>query len=61
MDVKIEPNWDWTSRWHSKNEMFTLIIDDETEILHSESFSISVNAVKRREIIECNFFLPYRD
>lgn len=40
MDVKIKPTFTWSARWHSKSEVFWIIVDNEEEILHIESFLI---------------------
>ena len=41
VDVFITPKWSWTNRWHNKSELFNLTVDDENEIMHHESFTIS--------------------
>lgn len=41
MDVSVKPLWTFTSRWHSKNEVFWVIVDNEEEILYKDSFTIS--------------------
>lgn len=41
MDVTVKPLWNYSPRWHSKNEVFWIIVDNEEEILHKDSFTIS--------------------
>lgn len=41
MDVFIKPNFTWSTKWHSRNEIFQLIVDNESEILHMETFVLS--------------------
>ena len=45
MDVYIYPNFTYTAKWHKKNELFWLIVDNEDEILHMESFTIKAKQV----------------
>jgi len=61
MEVFIKPTWNWTSRWHSQKEVFWIIVDNEEEIMHIESFVISSKQVFEKTDIEQNFFLPFRD
>jgi hypothetical protein len=41
ISLKISPKWTWTPRWHTKAEPFLVSVDDEREILHFESITIS--------------------
>lgn len=61
VDVLLTPKWSWSSRWHSKSELFTLVVDDENEILHNESFTISQQQVFSETPTEISFFVPFRD
>jgi len=48
-------------RWHSSAEIFWIVVDDEKEILHIESFVIGYKIHKERSKVELNFFLPFHD
>lgn len=39
----IHPNFYWSPHWHLASEPFSIIIDDESEILHYETFLITKN------------------
>lgn len=61
MDVTIKPLWSYSPRWHSKNEVFWITVDNEEEILHKDSFTISAKQQYHKQEIDINFFLPFRD
>ena len=41
IQLTITPEFDWNDRWNGKNEPFWIIVDNETEILHSEFFLLN--------------------
>ena len=59
--LTITPKWNWSSNWHIYNEPFLILIDDELEILHSETIMIPKKAVMEKKSIETSFFLPFRN
>jgi len=61
MDVFVKPSYVFNPRWHSKSEVFWIIVDNEEEILHMESFIIQAKNLFEKKDIEINFFIPFRD
>ena len=59
--LTITPVWNWSPNWHLHNEPFIIMIDDELEILHSETIMIPKKIVKEKKSIETSFFLPFRN
>lgn len=38
VQLTIIPKFEWNDRWNGKNEPFWIIVDNDSEILHSEFF-----------------------
>ena len=38
VQLNIIPNFTWNDRWNGKSEPFWIIVDNDSEILHSEFF-----------------------
>jgi len=38
VQLTITPLFEWNDRWNGKNEPFWIIVDNDSEILHSEFF-----------------------
>ena len=36
--LSITPKFEWNDRWNGKNEPFWIMVDNDSEILHSEFF-----------------------
>lgn len=59
-------DFEWNDRWNGKSEPFWIMVDNETEILHSEFFSIykkdvrkKFSKMKNEEGMQLTFFIPY--
>jgi hypothetical protein len=61
VSLKIYPKWTWSPRWHTKSEPFLISVDDEREILHNESITISRKIVQERGFMESSFYIPFRE
>ena len=69
VSLTITPNFDWSDRWNGKSEPFWIIVDNDSEILHSEFFVLhkadikkgkKKNAIIKNESeINLTFFVPY--
>ena len=51
VDATITPKWRWSPRWHSKQEIFWIIVDNDEETLHCESFVISQKDVEHANAV----------
>lgn len=43
-----------------KNETFWIIVDDNEEILHSESLAIDQESIQNSYPVQSSFFVPYK-
>lgn len=68
VQLSIKPNFNWNDRWNGKSEPFWIIVDNETEILHSEFFVLHKNDTmmkktkknfKNEQEYTLTFFIPY--
>lgn len=66
LQLQLVPDFDWSDRWNGKSEPFWVMIDNETEVLHSEFFSIHKKDIKSKKQkfknddgINLVFFIPY--
>jgi activating signal cointegrator complex subunit 3 len=46
MDVFVRPRYHFDQLWHGRSEVFWLIVDNEEEILHMESFVVTDKQVR---------------
>jgi hypothetical protein len=60
MDLTVKADFIWNSRWHSTKEIFWLMVDDQNEIFHQESFAISATQIQQNQSVNISFFIPYR-
>lgn len=64
----IKPNFEWSDRWNGKNEPFWILVDNESEILHSEFFVLhkadtkksKKKTFKNEQELNLTFFVPYQ-
>ncbi len=61
VDAFITPTWRFSPRWHSKQEIFWILIDNDKETLHCESFLLSQKDIEKSNEVAIQFFLPFRD
>jgi len=68
VQLSIKPNFQWNDRWNGKSEPFWIIVDNESEILHSEFFVLHKSDTmmkkgkknfKNEEEYSMTFFIPY--
>jgi len=66
VQVTIVADFEWNDRWNGKSEPFWLMVDNETEILHAEYFSLlkkdvrkTFSRMKNEEGTSLTFFIPY--
>lgn len=69
MQLTISAQFNWMDRWNGKSEPFWIIVDNETEVLHSEFFQLQKKDVrlpgqrpgglKNDDSITLTFFVPY--
>jgi pre-mRNA-splicing helicase BRR2 len=68
VQLSIKPNFTWNDRWNGKSEPFWIIVDNESEILHSEFFVLHKNDTmmkkgkknfKNEQEYSLTFFIPY--
>ena len=69
VNLNITPNFEWNDRWSGKSEPFWIIVDNDSEILHSEFFVLhkadikkaksKKSIIKNESEINCTFFVPY--
>jgi hypothetical protein len=67
--LSIYAQFTWSDRWNGKQEPFWLVVDNDTEVLHSEFFSLQkkdvkgihqkLTGIKNEDCIQITFFLPY--
>ena len=67
--LTIRPNFEWSDRWNGKSEPFWIIVDNESEILHSEFFMLhkkdvrkggkGTKGIKNETDYTLTFFIPY--
>lgn len=68
VQLTITSNFNWNDRWNGKSEPFWIIVDNESEILHSEFFVLHKSdtvqkkgkkAIKNEKEYSLTFFVPY--
>ena len=68
VQLLIKPNFTWNDRWNGKSEPFWIIVDNESEILHSEFFVLHKTDTmmkkgkknfKNEQEYSLTFFIPY--
>jgi activating signal cointegrator complex subunit 3 len=68
VQLTIKPNFTWNDRWNGKSEPFWIIVDNESEILHSEFFVLHKTDTmmkrgkknfKNEQDYTLTFFIPY--
>lgn len=70
VQLTITPKFEWNDRWNGKNEPFWIIVDNDSEILHSEFFQLhkadvkkakkkSAATFKNETEFTLTFFVPY--
>ena len=67
--LSIKPNFQWNDRWNGKSEPFWIIVDNDSEILHSEFFVLhksdtvkqkrGKSTFKNESEYSLTFFIPY--
>jgi hypothetical protein len=45
VDMKLYPQWQFSSQWHSRSEVFWIIVDNYEDILHDETFLVTKEQV----------------
>jgi hypothetical protein len=48
INLTVKPTFEWNGKWHSGAELFWVIVDNEKEILHMESFVIKTKQVQNK-------------
>lgn len=69
VQLSIYAQFAWSDRWNGKQEPFWLVVDNDTEVLHSEFFALQKKdvkglhqkptGIKNEDCIQITFFLPY--
>ncbi len=68
VQLTIKPNFTWNDRWNGKSEPFWIIVDNDSEILHSEFFVLhkmdtmmkkGKRNFKNEQDYSLTFFIPY--
>ena len=66
IQVTLTADFEWNDRWNGKSEPFWIMVDNETEILHSEFFMLHKKDVRKKftkmkneEGVSLTFFIPY--
>jgi replicative superfamily II helicase len=66
VQVTLVADFEWNDRWNGKSEPFWIMVDNETEILHSEFFMLhkkdvrkTFTKLKNEEGVSLTFFIPY--
>ena len=66
VQVNLVADFEWNDRWNGKSEPFWIMVDNETEILHAEFFSLHKKDVRKKfskmkndEGASLTFFIPY--
>jgi pre-mRNA-splicing helicase BRR2 len=48
VQVTLTADFEWNDRWNGKTEPFWIMVDNETEILHSEFFTLHKKDVQKK-------------
>ncbi len=70
IQLTITPDFEWSDRWNGKSEPFWIIVDNDSEILHSEFFVLHKADAKKKagkkavtfkneQELSLTFFVPY--
>jgi hypothetical protein len=69
VQLTINADFCWNDRWNGHSEPFWIIVDNDSEILHQEYFSLqkkdvhrgkSTSGMKNEDFLKLTFFIPYQ-